>query len=585
MSIPNESIRRTLGRTVPLRGMLAVALLAAGAGLAACVDDQPLGPGLATPHGPSFTLNPACDSALGGVVHQDSVLAPETWNRVDNPHRVNEVIWIHGAGVLTLQPGVLVCFGAGAALGALGGGRIVANGLDTARIVLTAADADSGWWGVHMAGAPASGSSLRNVRLEHTRTVYSLSTNDSHAAALDSVVFRQIEHGLHLWGSGTSIRRSRLDTVTSATVPAVALGTSTTFEKTVIRRAAGIGLDVVGTSGVSLLGGRIEGSGGVGMRVTTPGYAFTAAQPVRIMGGASYPAEMVVSAFPKLYLGPSAQDSLLGNARDTVVITGGNLQWYANATSRIPWRVTADIFVQWVGILHATAGATLKMAPGVRIVARGGGTVVARGTAAAPVLLTGTAGAGWHGISLEGEPALPSYLTNVRIEHVEGETWVTATAVLAFDQHAVAIDSAVFRQNGGAVSLFSQGSRLSRSRVDTTLTMTAVELYADAILESTLIRGSASDGVGIHSSTVQVRSCEIRDSRWWGIVVWVAAPVHNCNVLGSPWGLVNVSGDSIDATDNWWGDAGGPGVVGNSTSGPVTYTPWRTTPYVLSYVP
>jgi hypothetical protein len=495
---------------------------------------------------------------------------------------VNEVIYIHGAGVLTLQPGVLVCFGTGAALGALGGGRIVANGLDTARIVLTAADADSGWWGVHMAGAPASGSSLRNVRLEHTRTVYSLSTNDTHAASLDSVVFRQIEHGLHLWGSGTSIRRSRLDTVTSATVPAVALGTATTYEKTVIRGAAGIGLDVVGTSGVSLLGGRIEGSGGVGMRVTTPGYAFTAAQPVRIVGGASYPAEMVVSAFPKVYLGPSQQDSLLGNARDTVVITGGTLQWYANASSKIPWRVTADIFVQWVGILHATPGASLKMAPGVRIVARGGGTVVARGSAAAPVLFTGSAGSGWHGISLEGEPATTSYLTNVRIEHVEGETWGTSIAVLAFDQHAVAIDSAVFRQNGSAVALFSNGSRLSRSRVDTTFT-TAVELYGDAILESTLIRGSAHDGVAIHSSTAQVRSCEVRESRWYGIILWVAAPVHNCNLVGNFIELFNISGDTVDATDNWWGDASGPSTFG--MYGPVIYTPWRTTPYVLPYVP
>ena len=56
----------------------------------------------------------------------------------------------------------------------------------------------------------------------------------------------------------TSIRRSRLDTITSAFAPAVALGNLVIFEKNTIRGAAGVGLAVLGTSGVSLLGGRIE---------------------------------------------------------------------------------------------------------------------------------------------------------------------------------------------------------------------------------------------------------------------------------------------------------------------------------------
>ncbi|HYR09349.1 MAG TPA: hypothetical protein VEQ60_16310, partial [Longimicrobium sp.] len=287
MRTANESTQRVSGRTARLRGMLAAALLAGSAGLAACARDA-VGPDGAVPDGPSLTLNAACDSGLGGVVHNDSVLAPETWTRANNPHRVDTFVSIEGAGVLTLQPGVLVCFGEHGALLAQNGGRLVADGLDTARIVLTAIDPANGWWGVHMSGAPASPSSLRNVRLEHTDLVTALSTHDSHAAIIDSTVFRQNQSGLYLAGSGSSIRRSRVDTVTTAYEPAVTLGTATTFERTVIRGAAGIGLAVVGTSGMSLLGGRIEGSGGVGMRVTTPGWAFVAAQPLRIVGGASY---------------------------------------------------------------------------------------------------------------------------------------------------------------------------------------------------------------------------------------------------------------------------------------------------------
>jgi len=568
----DASPRRAAGRLV------AVALLAAG--LAACGRDQPMAPGTGrtAPGQPSHTLNPVCDPGLGGVTHTDSIVAPETWNRTGNPHRVNAWILIKGAGVLTLEPGVLVCAGSGGGLWASNGGRLVANGLDTARIVLTASDPANGWWGVHLFGSPASPSSLRHVRLEHTDQVTAFSTHDSHAANIDSSVFRQNEQGLFLWGSGTAIRRSRVDTVTSATA-AVMLGTGATFEKTVIRGAAGTGMEVAGASGVSLLGGRIEGSGGVGLRVTTPGYAFLAAQPVRVVGGASYPAEMVVSAFPKVYLGPSQQDSLLGNARDTVVVTGGVLQWYANASSTIPWRVTGDVFVQWVGILHATPGATLTMDPGVQIVAQGGGTMVARGTQAAPVRLTGN---GWYGIELRGAPSLPSYLTNVRLENVAG------IGVLAMEAHPVVIDSSVIRQTAAGAWLWSKHSRISRSRVDTTTGSTAVELTDSTTLESTLIRGSAARGLIVTSPTARVEGCDIRGSVAEGIDLWAdGIEVHDCNLVDNGGaGVRAISTYTGVAENNWWGDAAGPtGPNGDGVSGAVDFTPWRTTPYVLPYVP
>jgi hypothetical protein len=582
----NVSTHRVSRRAARCRALLAVALLAGSAGLAACARDA-VGPDGAAPEGPSFTLNPACDPGLGGMVHQDSVLVPETWTRANNPHRVDTFVSIEGAGVLTLQPGVLVCFTDNGALLAQNGGRLVANGLDTARIVLTAEDPAQGWWGVHMAGSPASASSLRNVRLEHTDLVTALSTHDSHAAIIDSTVFRQNQSGLSLWGAGTSIRRSRVDTVTTAYQPAVSLGTSTTFEKTVIRGAAGVGLAVVGTSGMSLLGGRIEGSGGVGMQVTTPGYAFVAAQPLRIVGGASYPAEMVVSAFPKVYLGPSQQDSLLGNARDTVVITGGTLQWYANASSKIPWRVTDTIFVQWVGILHATPGASLAMDSAVQIVAQDGGTVVARGTAAAPVLFTGAGGASWGGIMLykNSEPVVTSYLTNVRVEYVR--EWLAAGA---FALHTVVIDSAVFRQNGWGPWLLSWNSRISRSRVDTTLVNSpAVALaWTGTLLESTLIRGSAGPGLSVDSGDAIVRQCEIRESAGDGILNWNVATITDCNLVQNAGvGINNLHAlFTANVENNWWGDAAGPtGTNGDGVSGFADYTPWRTAPVVLPYVP
>jgi hypothetical protein len=67
---------------------------------------------------------------------------------------VQSYIRIKGAGVLTLEPGVLVCFEAFSGLSA-DGGRLVANGLDTARIVLTGFEDVYGWNGIGLAGNPA----------------------------------------------------------------------------------------------------------------------------------------------------------------------------------------------------------------------------------------------------------------------------------------------------------------------------------------------------------------------------------------------------------------------------------------------
>jgi hypothetical protein len=587
MSAPNERADRVARRGGHAGRVLAVALLA---GSAACGRDQPLasGHGRAAPGGPSATLSPACDPGLGGVTHVDSVTAAETWSRTGNPHRVDQTLHVEGAGVLTLAPGVLVCFGSAGALDATNGGRLVADGLDTARIVLTATDPANGWGGVHLRGTPASASSLKHARIEYTLSAYALSTHDYHAATIDSAVMRQNERGLYLWGRGTSLRRSRVDTVTSAAFPAVTLGSHVIFEQNVVRGAAGVGLAVLGTNGISLLGGRIEGSGGVGLKVTTTGPGFVTTQPVRVVGGASYPAELVVSAFPRIYTSVAQQDSLLGNARDTLVVTGGILQAWAFPAPALPWHVTANIVVQYYGILLPMPGATLAFDRDVGITARSGGRVVARGTAAAPVLFTAAPFPGnasthrWDGITFEGAPALSSYLTNVRIELV-----LLGTAVLARDQHPVVIDSAVFRQNGSAVVLQSSDSRLSRSRVDTTWSPGYAVRIDLGTLESTLIRGSAGVGMVVGSNLAQVLSCEVRESAWNGIELWAGGEVHNCNLVGNGGpGVYAANLNSVNAEDNWWGDAAGPtGTNGDGVSGPVDYTPWRTTPYVLPYVP
>jgi hypothetical protein len=63
--------------------------------------------------------------------------------------------------------------------------------------------------------------------------------------------------------------------------------------------------------------------------------------------------------------------------------------------------------------------------------------------------------------------------------------------------------------------------------------------------------------------------------------------VHDCNLVNNGGvGISVLSPNTANAEDNWWGDAAGPtGTNGDGVSAGVDYTPWRTTPVVLPYVP
>jgi hypothetical protein len=347
--------------------------------------------------------------------------------------------------------------------------------------------------------------------------------------------------------------------------------------------AAGVAVGVSGVSGVQLLGGRIEGSGGPGLHIYNSG-AVSSFQPIRITGGASYPARLPIDALSRGYGTVAEMDSLIGNARDTLLVSGGTLASPVYATAALPWQVRS-ISVGPGGSLRPQPGAHLSFEPNAGAVFYGGGRLLARGTQAAPVVLTAQDPAlGWSGIQLYDVPSSISYLTNARVEHVN----VYYTAVQTDDDHAVLIDSTVFRRVGRA-ALLQTGSRISRTRVDTTLYAygPAVYLRGNARLESTLIRGSSGDGVLTWDSAVQIISCEVRESVGDGIQMnSYAVAVHDCNLVDNGGqGINNLSGVTADVEDNWWGDAAGPtGANGDGVYGG-DYTPWRTTPFVLPYVP
>jgi hypothetical protein len=284
-------------------------------------------------------------------------------------------------------------------------------------------------------------------------------------------------------------------------------------------------------------------------------------------------------------------DSLVGNGRDTVIVIGGTLTSAAYATAALPWRIDSPVTVGPGGSLRPQPGARLFFRPNLGITFNGG-RLLARGTQADPVLFTADDPAmGWRGIDLQGTPSSVSFLTNSRVEHVN--YWYRG--VMTDTSHAVVIDSTVFRQVGQAAVLLAYGSRLSRSRVDTTLNAyaPAVVLASNARLESTLVRASSQDGVRVYAPSVQVISCEVRETVGNGIevrnAVYGTTEIGSCNLVYN--GGLGIVTDyeysvSVDAEGSWWGDAAGPtGTNGDGVGAAVDYTPWLTAPYTLPYVP
>jgi hypothetical protein len=582
--------------TTALRSAAAFALLAGVLGACADVPTGAGEQGSARAGEPSLLLSPACASPRTTHSFQ-GIYAPTTWTRAGSPHYVADDIYVDAGGRLTIQPGAVVCFAPQANVYVSNGGRFFARGRDTAQVVLTAREPALGWRGLSFHSYNGVGASyLTNVRIEHVAVdAIAVTANEGHALIVDSAVIRQSGRAVDLGATGSRLSRSRVDTTTARGLPAVSLRNPVKFEQTVIRGSAGVGLEV-GGGGVTLLGGRIEGSRGIGLRVWRNWYgssgpvAGSSTRPIRVVGSGSYGAELDLMAMALLYPTPAQQDSLLGNGRDTVVVPGGTLTRGAVTVGpRLPVRMTFYPTVDTLGVFTAQPGARIAFSSGIEMKFWQGGRLYARGSKAAPVVFTAEdPAARWAGLRFEGASAtVTSYLTNVLIEHTGVDRW----GVHAQHLHRVIVDSSVIRNaGGGALYLHSTNSRVSRTRVDTTYNseFAAVNLGANARIESTLIRAASGHGLTISSPTVVVASCEIRDGDQLGIFFPdQTVPIRNCNLVNNrDVGVQAAYGGSPDARYNWWGSAQGPaGPGGDGAAAGVNYTPWRTTPYVLPYVP
>jgi hypothetical protein len=151
---------------------------------------------------------------------------------------------VDAGGQLVIYPGAVLCFQGGTGIRARNGGRVHARGSNAAKILMTAYDPAYGWSGVELRDNPPTWNSyLTNVVMEHVAVgSTAVTTLDRHPVLIDSTVVRQSGQALRLLAPLSWVARSRIDTTTDGTRPAVAIGDSVIWQRNDMRHAAGVGL-------------------------------------------------------------------------------------------------------------------------------------------------------------------------------------------------------------------------------------------------------------------------------------------------------------------------------------------------------
>lgn len=519
---------------------LAVALMAA---LISC--DGP------TPIDPDIPLPTSC-SDDGGTVHSGG-LDGTLWYAADGPHRIRDTV---AGGRLTIEPGALVCAGPGAALEI---GWLTAEGTADEPITFTAEDPSRPW-----AGIKTSSTTLQYGLLEHAE-VGVQGSSGSNISIRHSTI-RQVQGQAVLFGdTGHGLL---VETVIDSTCLSMCPGAGPFaaavvvlsdvdfhFEDSQILNSGAGGMVVQSRSDIAILGGRIEGSVGMGMDLrddATGGRRVTVtdARPIVITGGGSYPARTSVTNAAMLLDTRVAQEGWLGNAADTVLVTSvrSNTE-HVTIHPGLTWSVSGSA-------LNPAQIATLELEPGAALVVSRGtgllvGHIISRGTAAEPVeigsdLDTASPVIIWSQVELPDTSRLShTRFTGTRLD-------VRRPAVL----ENVTVE-------GGDIAVTADGTRLAGIRV----------IGTDSPATAALTLGA------LH---VQVLLCEITGSVGDGVRVEVAdgVRIRNCNIANNAGvGVRNTAVQSVDARDNWWGDAAGPtGQTGDGVAGNVDFLPFLTEP-------
>jgi hypothetical protein len=530
------------------------------------------------------------DCSATGVTHTGAI-DTATWRAIDSPHLIADTVRIRGR--VTIEAGAVVCGLPGAAILVTGpAGVLTAAGTLERPVRMTAKNAGQRWAGIRVGGLfgePEGGSaSLQFTKLEFGNLMVGYRTH----ATIDNSRFQNAS----VWaGDNFAILEMRNSVVDSGNV----LIASGTLEDNVIR-AGGLTVARPQSGSVTLGYNRIEDSPQTAFTVQTRGEippTVTVTKSLRITGSRGAPVSIPIDLFTSLWPTGAAQDSLLGNANDTLIV------WYAPVVRdvyvrrELPWKVIcagAPCFELQVDDLTLEAGAHLRTALNLRVL----GGVTATGTAQNPITVssanpsTSATSAG-----LRVSAGATSTLAHVHLNNI---------SLLADSQRVVHLQRV---RSNASIEIRAGGSTIADAELDDVGPHQSI-LFSGALVlggagihaERIIVRrthGSAGTsfnpnavpiaGIALNASDIHIDDCDVNDNEHDGIRVMSGANVqiHGCNLErngGS--GVVNLASPVVDAQRNWWGDPAGPeGPAGDGISGNVDATDPLTSPRTALAVP
>lgn len=495
---------------------------------------------------------------FGNIVSLDTlvVAAALPWRVISHPR-------VDTAAVLLLEPGAHMAFEQGAGI-EFYSGRLISDATSAEPAVLTAVDPSNPWGELRFQGTPKDTSYLRNAVLEYggdinTWPYVNVVTMNAHPLVIDSTTFRQVNgRAVELKTSGSRITASVVDTTLTNEWPAaVWLGAdSTSADGLTVRGAANNSGIFVDVDSVSLANVRVEGAlypNGYGIEAQNG--TFSAAANVRVTGGAGYPAYLSIENLQLI-----EQDSLLGNAKDTLWVSGGSAQGETDvfgtptavdtlvARAGVPWRVTGYVTFDTASVFMPEPGAV------VTINHNGGfqfreGQLVAVGTETDSITFSAANPLEpWQGLEFHGTAPDTSRLEYVNVNFAASDCCWPHASINARDQHPLVIEnSRVWRSQNRAIDLTARGSRIRNVVVDTTFGTsgnynTAVELGTGTRADTLVIRRTAGgtdihpSGLRIKGDSVQLSAVRIEEAQ--GVGLWVnndhyLPPVSGLRVTGS----------------------------------------------------
>ncbi|HWZ27859.1 MAG TPA: hypothetical protein VNX15_04830, partial [Gemmatimonadales bacterium] len=343
----------------------------------------------------------------------------------------------------------------------------------------------------------------------------------------------------------------------------------------IVSNTAGFGF-AYETPGVRLVGDTALGSAVSGLGIftgltTTLSPADSVANS-RFSGSGLYPATVPLGALPALYAG---SDAWSGNARDTLLMQGGTILGATVTLPRVrgvPWRVLAPLAVGGFGTLNVAMGDSVAFDSTAAIVigdtSAASGSLHAIGSDTAPILFRATPGVStWRGLN---------YLNAV------GDTSL----------RNVTVDGAGFHFVNCSLSLEC-----------VTVTNGAIHvagaLTGNLVFDSITVRNSLTFAIDATQQVIP-GAVVVRHGQFYGNPFPVlfkaglgaalqidSSDIYHYRAGGDSVAILNSNGtlDSVVATDNWWGDVSGPGLVDFGTPDSLGRTELDTGAYGVRYLP